>query len=103
MKVVITQAAYADLIDIGDYIARDNPTRAITFVDELEQRCRLIRDHPEAAPVLREHRDKAIRRAVHGRYCIFYRIRTDNMIEILHVLNAARDIDRLLLDIPEEP
>jgi plasmid stabilization system protein ParE len=102
MKVVITQAAYADLIDIGDYIARDNPTRAITFVDELEQRCRLIRDHPEAAPVLPDHRDRAIRRAVHGRYCIFYRIRTD-MIEILHVLNAARDIDRLLLDIPEEP
>lgn len=102
MKVVITQAAYADLIDIGDYIARDNPARAITFIDELERRCRLIRDHPEAAPLLAGHESKAVRRTVYGRYCIFYRITADS-IEVLHVLNAARDIDRLLLDISEAP
>ncbi|MFG6660984.1 type II toxin-antitoxin system RelE/ParE family toxin [Sulfitobacter sp. 915] len=36
--MVILPAARADLIDIGDYIARDNPPRAASFVAEIERR-----------------------------------------------------------------
>ena len=35
----MTEGARADLIAIGDYIAQDNPLRALSFVDELEIRC----------------------------------------------------------------
>jgi len=38
MKVLITAEAEADLEAIGDYIARDNPARALSFVRELYQR-----------------------------------------------------------------
>jgi hypothetical protein len=38
MRVVVSEAAYADLLDIGRAIARDNPARGISFVDELYER-----------------------------------------------------------------
>lgn len=38
MKVVITEQAYAELVNIGDYIRLGNPNRAATFVDELLER-----------------------------------------------------------------
>jgi hypothetical protein len=39
MKLVFTDEAKADLLQIGEWIAEDNPPRALTFVDELETRC----------------------------------------------------------------
>ena len=37
MKVSLTPAARADLRDIALYIAQENPTRALSFVDELRE------------------------------------------------------------------
>jgi len=39
MKVSFSPAAQADLLDIALYIAQDNPTRALSFVGELEAKC----------------------------------------------------------------
>jgi len=33
MKVVVTDAAYDDLLQIGREIRKDNPARAETFID----------------------------------------------------------------------
>ncbi len=35
MKLLITSTAEQDLRNIGDFIAQDNPARAVTFVREL--------------------------------------------------------------------
>ena len=48
MKIQITAEAEADLEAIGDYIARENPLRAISFVRELYQLCLDIADMPQA-------------------------------------------------------
>ena len=37
MRVTFSVAAKDDLMDIAVYIAQDNPARALTFVDELEE------------------------------------------------------------------
>ena len=39
MKLVLTEEARADLVRIADWIARDSPRRAVTFVDEVEAHC----------------------------------------------------------------
>ena len=39
MKVVITEAAFADMLGIGRLIMRDSPVRAGSFVDELFETC----------------------------------------------------------------
>jgi plasmid stabilization system protein ParE len=36
MKLVFTDEAKADLLQIGEWIAEDNPARAFTFVNELK-------------------------------------------------------------------
>jgi toxin ParE1/3/4 len=95
MKVDITSAAEADLEGIADYIARDNPVRAVSFVRELYERCLDIADMPEAWPIVPRYEHHRIRRRVHGRYLIFYRVSAD-CITILHVLNGAMEVDTIL-------
>jgi len=70
-RVRLSQRAAIDLEEIGDYIARDNPHRAITFVDELQAACRKIADHPEAY-LLRSDLAPGIRMAVHKNYLILF-------------------------------
>ncbi len=48
MKVVITDAAYADLLRIGREIMKDSPIRAETFVAELFDRCHRLGAMPRA-------------------------------------------------------
>lgn len=95
MKLVLTKEAEAGLLFIGEYIAQDNPSRAFTFVEELERRCLALLDQPRAYPLLPRHEASGIRRAVHGRYLIFYRADPDAVV-ILHILASAMDYERLL-------
>lgn len=95
MKVVVTAEARRDLLFIGDYIAKDNPLRAVSFVEELEIRCGAIADHPYAYALLPRHEESGIRRAVHGRYSIFY-IVAGNTVHILHIFNGAMNYEVVL-------
>lgn len=95
MIVELTAAAEADLESIGDYIARDNPVRASSFVREIHRSCLDIADMPEAWPVVPRYEHHSIRRRVHGRYLIFYRVGAGR-ITILHVLNGAMDVEAIL-------
>ncbi len=99
MKVVFTAAASDDLENIGDYIARDNPARAVSFVQELIEKARLIGETPLAFPVVPRYSHQGIRRCPHNNYLIFYRAGED-MVSIIHILHGARDIEALLF--PEE-
>lgn len=95
MIVEISAAAEADLEAIGDYIARDNPRRAASFVREICDRCREIAELPEAWTLVPRYEHNGIRRRVHGRYLIFYRV-APGRITVLHVLNSAMDVDPIL-------
>ncbi len=46
MIVRLLPDAEADLEAIGDYIAGDNPTRAISFTAELREKCAALADMP---------------------------------------------------------
>lgn len=95
MKLLITAKAEADLESITDYIAQHNPARALTFVRDLHRVCLDIADTPHAWPVVPRYENTGIRRRVHGRYLIFYRIDADT-VTILHILNEAMNVDPIL-------
>ena len=95
MKVLFTEAAESDLEAIGDWIAKDNPGRAMTFVRELRRSCVDIGPRPLGYPFVEHRRGEGIRRKVHGNYLIFYRVWLD-AVEILRVLHGARDYARIL-------
>jgi toxin ParE1/3/4 len=92
-RCVFSRLAEADLEAIGDYIAKDNPGRALSFVHDLRDRCRAIVQHPRSAP-LRPALGRGIRMVVFGNYLIFYRQDRDGVI-IERILHGARDLEGL--------
>ena len=100
MKVVFSDAAKADLTEIGDYIARDNPRRALAFVRRLRVTALRLGVMPNAFPLVPGSRHQGIRRRIMGSYLIFYRVDADR-IAILRVLHGARDYERLLFPDPD--
>jgi toxin ParE1/3/4 len=93
-RLRFTERAERDLVEIGDFIARDNPVAAAQFVALLEQRCSLLAVHPLAGRA-RDELIKGLRGLAYGRYVIFYRAIEDGA-EIVRVLHGARDVRRAL-------
>jgi toxin ParE1/3/4 len=71
MQCILSTFAELDLEEIADYIARDNPRRALSYIGEIREHCRNIVTFPEAAP-LREEFGPGIRVIPFGRYLVFY-------------------------------
>ena len=95
MIVVITDEAEADLERVGDFIALDNPLRALSFVRELRERCERLAEIPEGFPLVPRYESSGVRRRVHGNYLIFYRVGIET-IDVLHVLHGATDYEPVL-------
>lgn len=93
IPVRLSPLAAADLEDIGDYIARDNPARAVTFVAELEEACLLISNNPNAYRS-REDLAAGIRMAVRGPYLILFRI-LPGEIRVECIVHGARHLPSL--------
>lgn len=66
MKCIFSILAERDLEEIGDYIARDNPTRAVSFIQGIRDQCIKITANPKAAP-LRPELGEGIRMVPFGR------------------------------------
>lgn len=90
MKVRFSPAAEADPMNITIYIAQDNPTRALTFVDELESKCELLASEPGIG-TQRPELGEGICMLPHGRYLIFWR-EANKALRIERILHGARDI-----------
>ncbi|SDM65103.1 type II toxin-antitoxin system RelE/ParE family toxin [Maricaulis salignorans] len=88
MKLVFSDRAVADLEEIGDYVALDNPLRAMSFIAELRSACARLSAFPEAAP-LRPELGEGLRGQPHGQYLIFYRI-ADGVMRIERILQGNR-------------
>jgi plasmid stabilization system protein ParE len=99
MRVVIAEAARQDLIEIGEFIRPHNPGRAASFVAELLQHCEALGDRPRTYPLVPRYEQHGVRRSVHRGYLVFYRINGE-ILEVLHVLNGARDYESLLFNGP---
>jgi toxin ParE1/3/4 len=97
VKVFFTDPAVEDLETIGDWIAKDNPERAASFMREVRQSCVDIGLWPLAHPIVMHRQADGLRRRVHGNYLIFYRVQSDT-VEIVRVLHGARDYGQVLFN-----
>ena len=91
MRVELTATAERDLLEIALYIAADNPSRALSFVDELQAACEALASQAMRFPLLAGFEDSAIRRRVYRSYGIFYTVGADR-VQVLRVISAAMDI-----------
>ena len=94
MQLLITPLAAFDIEEIGDYIAQDNPIRAVTFVDELRAHCEKICFNPVGYRRRPELSDD-LRACAHGNYLIFFESTTEQ-VTIIRILHGARDIPEVL-------
>lgn len=92
-RLVILPAARADLIEIGDFIAQDNPERALSFLAEIEAKMQEAAERPESFPA-RDDVCAGLRSARHGRYLVFF-FNADEEVQIVRVLHGARDLLRI--------
>ncbi|MDR2880279.1 MAG: type II toxin-antitoxin system RelE/ParE family toxin [Azoarcus sp.] len=97
MRIRFSDEAKTDLQRIGDYIARDDPKRAVSFIDELQQKCLSLAASPRAFPLVPRYERHDVRRRLHGNYLIFYRVGAAEIV-ILHVLHGAQDYAAILFD-----
>ena len=90
MRLAFTPLAEQDLEAIADYIAADNPARALSFVRELRAQCQRITLNPPGYR-LRPELGDGIRSCAHGHYVIFFESDPDAVL-IVRILHGARDL-----------
>lgn len=95
MILELSSEAESDLEQIADYIAQDNPRRALSFIRELRSKCEDLVDNPNSFALVPRYERHGIRRRVHGNYLIFYRVETAKVV-IVHVLHGATDYSAIL-------
>jgi toxin ParE1/3/4 len=95
VKVVLTRRAFADLDAIADYIGQNSPERALDFAIALREKCKELGDMPEAWPVKQGYNPMNARIRHWRGYLIVYVVLAQR-IDVLHVVNGARDLDALL-------
>lgn len=94
MAAYFTPQAEIDLEEIGDYIALDNPRRAVTFIQEIRRHCEKIADAPMSY-LARPDLGDAIRICVHGNYLVVFEPFSDGAL-ILRILHGARHLPGIL-------
>ena len=94
MRVILSAKARSDLQEIGDYIAADNPRRAVTFVLELRRSCLDLSEHPLRYPVIEWYDNGEHRRRAYGNYLIIYQVHED-AVRVVRVISASVDINSL--------
>jgi toxin ParE1/3/4 len=84
-----TKTALRSVDEIAQYIAKDNPRRATSFVLELQEAVTKLQDHPGLG---RAGRIPGTRELVlHKNYIAIYRV-VDDEVQILRLHNVARNI-----------
>ena len=91
--------AKKSLLEIGEYIALDNPVRAISFIDEIsDSLIKTLSIFPYSGKVAEDlDLGEEIRVVPYGNYVSYYRVLEDNLVvEVLFIFNASRNIQALI-------
>lgn len=91
MKVVISAQAEDDLSALRYWIGEDNPSRADSFLDELEAKIADLEQWLLRFPVAFQCSAGLVHRRVHRGYRILYVVNNDP-VEVLHVHHGSRDV-----------
>jgi toxin ParE1/3/4 len=90
MKVVYTDEALRDLLDIGAYVAERYPNIALDVEELLRAIVNRIKRWPESAPEVTDRANVHAVALVHYPYKLFYRIEKDS-VEILYIHHTSRE------------
>lgn len=90
MRLQLSRYIEGDLDGIADYIAQDNPHRAVTFIQNIRAKFQDIQRHPLIYQLRPEIGEDA-RMATIGNYAILFRV-LDEVVRVERVAYGARDL-----------
>ena len=89
--------AIKDLAAAVSFIARDNPSRAESFGNELIDQTDTLEAFPESGRIVPEFQNEGLREIIYKPYRIVYRIKKDKKeIEILRYWHAAKGVPEIV-------
>lgn len=94
MQLEFSRFIENDLDEIADFIAEDNPARAVTFIKEIRSKFGEIQRNPLAYQLRLDIGDEA-RMATLGNYAILFRV-TGEVVRIERVAYGSRDLPNIL-------
>ncbi len=93
MQLELSRYIEGDLDDIADYIAQDNPIRAVTFIQDIRTKFFDIQRSPQIYQ-LRPDIGEEARMATYGNYAILFRIMGE-IVRIERVIYGSRDLSSI--------
>lgn len=98
-RVEITATAEADVAEIWEYIAQDNPDTASVFILRMENQIGALERFPERCPRLPESRllGERYRHLLFGQYRAIFKI-AGNRVIVMRVLHGARLLHTKILE-----
>jgi toxin ParE1/3/4 len=97
VKLRISSPAREDLREIEAYIGKDNPKEAVDFVRRLIERCNDLIQFPGSGR-RRDDVRSGYRSVTEGDYLIFYLLPMADVVQIVRVIHAKRDLGKALYD-----
>lgn len=96
-KLRYLTVAQDDLISIFDYIAKDIPERALTFIGKLDKKIDMLERQPLLGRVPRHQKLKqyGYRVLIIESYLVFYVVRNE-VVEVHRVIHGSRNLDYLI-------
>jgi addiction module RelE/StbE family toxin len=85
-----TKFAIENLVDIGEYIAKDSQKYASITIEELFNAPNILLEFPKAGRIVPEIGNTNIREIIKGNYRVVYKIVNQNRIDILTVHHSKR-------------
>ena len=92
-KVIWADGAVADLDAAADYISKDSPAYAASFVLQSLEAARSLGDLPERGPVVPEFKREDIREIFVFSYRLIYRI-DELWVSVLAFIHGRRDFSQ---------
>jgi len=74
MKIIWSPLAIDRTTEIAEYIARDNPSAAMIWVETLFDKVEILKSSPKSVRVVPESNRDDIRELIYGNYRIIYRV-----------------------------
>ena len=89
MKIVWSPLAIDRASEIAEYIAKDKPSAAIGWIEEIFSKADQLKSSPQIGRVVPEISDNQFRELIYGNYRIIYRIET-KQISILTIRHGRQ-------------
>ena len=95
-RFIVSSEAAADLREIVDFIAENNPSAAHRFLARMREEIGRIAAHPRIGHARMDLTDRPLRFWPVARYLVIYREEVGKPVEVVRVLHSARDVAALL-------